>query len=58
MLVFGGVWTDPASDQEVIAKLRDWFHALKPFTGGYYRQRLRSSPTVSIATRLCSGVRF
>jgi len=36
MLVFGGVWRKPAEDQEVIAKLRHWFDALEPFTGGYY----------------------
>jgi FAD/FMN-containing dehydrogenase len=36
MLVFGAVWKDPAADQEVIGKLRRWFRALEPFTGGYY----------------------
>ena len=29
-------WDDPAADQQVIAKLRDWFQTLEPFTGGFY----------------------
>ena len=36
MIIVGGVWDDPAADQQVIAKLRDWFQALEPFTGGFY----------------------
>ena len=36
MIIVGGVWDDPAADEQVIATLRDWFRALEPFTGGYY----------------------
>ena len=36
MLVFGGVWTDPEQDSEIIAAVRDFYNQLEPFTGGYY----------------------
>ena len=36
MLIVGGVWDDPAQDDEVIAKSREWFAAIEPHTGGYY----------------------
>ena len=25
MIIVGGIWDDPAADQQVIAKIRDWF---------------------------------
>jgi len=36
MLVFGGVWTDPEQDDEMISAVRDFYKQLEPFTGGYY----------------------
>ena len=36
MLIVGGVWDDPAQDDEVIARSREWFAAIEPHTGGYY----------------------
>jgi FAD/FMN-containing dehydrogenase len=36
MIIVAGGWTDPAHDDEAIAKARAWFAALEPFTGGYY----------------------
>ena len=36
MIIVGGVWDDPAADEQVIATLREWFRALELFTGGYY----------------------
>jgi len=36
MLVFGGFWTNPAEDQEVIAAVREYYAAIEPFAGGYY----------------------
>lgn len=29
-------WTNPEEDREVIAKLKDWYAAISPLTGGYY----------------------
>jgi hypothetical protein len=37
MLVFAGLWTDPAEDDAAIAGIRDWYGQLEPFTGGYYQ---------------------
>jgi FAD/FMN-containing dehydrogenase len=37
MLVFIGLWNDPAQDEEVIAGVREWYYHLEPFTGGYYQ---------------------
>jgi hypothetical protein len=37
MLVFAGVWEDPADDDGAIASIRDWHSQLEPFTGGYYQ---------------------
>jgi hypothetical protein len=37
MLVFAGLWTDPAEDEPAIAGIRDWYGQLEPFTGGYYQ---------------------
>ena len=37
MLVFVGLWNDPAEDQEAIATTRAWYGDLEPFTGGYYQ---------------------
>ena len=36
MVLVGSVWSDPAQDEEVIARTRNWFKQLEPFTGGYY----------------------
>lgn len=36
MLVFASFWNEPAEDEEVIARTRDWYNQLEPFTGGYY----------------------
>lgn len=36
MIIVGGGWTDPEQDEEAIAKAREWFAQLEPFTGGYY----------------------
>jgi hypothetical protein len=36
MIAVGGVWMDPAMDDEFIATARNWFAQLEPFTGGYY----------------------
>ena len=36
MLVLGGIWEDPAQDQEVIANTREWWSHIQPHTGGYY----------------------
>jgi FAD/FMN-containing dehydrogenase len=36
MIIVAGAWTDPAHDDEAIAKARAWFAALEPHTGGYY----------------------
>ncbi|MGH8166261.1 MAG: FAD-binding oxidoreductase, partial [Woeseiaceae bacterium] len=36
MLIVAGAWTDPEHDTEAIAKSREWFGRLEPFTGGYY----------------------
>ena len=37
MLVFAGLWTDPAEDGAAIAGIRAWYEQLEPFTGGYYQ---------------------
>ncbi|MGD2121956.1 MAG: FAD-binding oxidoreductase [Gemmatimonadota bacterium] len=37
MLVFAGLWNDPAQDEEAIAAVREWYTHLEPFTGGYYQ---------------------
>jgi hypothetical protein len=37
MLVFAGVWEDPADDERAIASIRDWYGQLEPFMGGYYQ---------------------
>jgi hypothetical protein len=31
-----GRWENPDEDDEVIAKMRNWYSAMEPFTGGYY----------------------
>jgi len=36
MIIVAGGWTNPAQDDEAIAKSREWFYQLEPFTGGYY----------------------
>ncbi|HWM26976.1 MAG TPA: FAD-binding protein, partial [Woeseiaceae bacterium] len=36
MLIVAAAWTDPEHDAEAIAKSREWFGRLEPFTGGYY----------------------
>ncbi|MEO0997773.1 MAG: FAD-binding oxidoreductase [Pseudomonadota bacterium] len=36
MILVGGGWIDPADDAEAIAKSREWYYRLDPFTGGYY----------------------
>jgi FAD binding domain/Berberine and berberine like len=36
MLIVAGAWSEPGDDKEAIALCRQWFNALKPFTGGYY----------------------
>ena len=36
MIIVAGGWTDPAHDAEAMAKAREWFYQLDPFTGGYY----------------------
>jgi hypothetical protein len=36
MLVFGGFWTDPAHDDEVISLVREYYNEVEPFAGGYY----------------------
>lgn len=36
MLGLAAIWSDPAADREVIGRVRAWFRALKPFSGGYY----------------------
>lgn len=36
MLIVAGAWTNPEQDAEVMAKAREWFAQLAPFTGGYY----------------------
>ncbi|MDX1394514.1 MAG: FAD-binding protein [Gemmatimonadota bacterium] len=36
MLIIGGGWTDPAFDEEGMARSREWYAQLEPFTGGYY----------------------
>ena len=43
MLSVGGLWADPAIDNESMALGRDWFSKLAPFTGGYY-DNIESSP--------------
>ena len=35
LIVFGG-WENPEEDEEVMARCREWFAHLQPFTGGYY----------------------
>jgi FAD/FMN-containing dehydrogenase len=37
MLVFVSLWEDPAEDEEAIARTREWYNDLEPFTGGYYQ---------------------
>jgi FAD/FMN-containing dehydrogenase len=37
MLVFAGLWNEPAQDEEAIAAVRAWYGHLEPFTGGYYQ---------------------
>ena len=37
MLVFAGLWNNPAEDEEAIAAVREWYGHLEPFTGGYYQ---------------------
>ncbi|MEJ2604019.1 MAG: FAD-binding oxidoreductase [Gammaproteobacteria bacterium] len=36
VLILAGAWTDPADDEDAIARARAWFGELEPFTGGYY----------------------
>ena len=36
MLIVAGAWTDPEQDAEAMAKAREWFAQIAPFTGGYY----------------------
>ena len=36
MIIVAGGWTDAADDAEAMAKAREWFGRLEPFTGGYY----------------------
>jgi FAD/FMN-containing dehydrogenase len=37
VIMVGGVWEDPAQDEEAIATAREWFAAVESFTGGYYQ---------------------
>lgn len=37
MLVFVGLWNDPADDEMAIRTTRGWYADLEPFTGGYYQ---------------------
>jgi FAD/FMN-containing dehydrogenase len=37
MLVFVGLWEDPADDESAIAVTRSWYADLEPFFGGYYQ---------------------
>jgi hypothetical protein len=36
LMVFASFWEDPAEDEEVIARTREWYAQLEPFMGGYY----------------------
>ena len=36
MIGVGGVWMDPAQDEEAIALSREWYYQLDPLMGGYY----------------------